>query len=962
MAINYELLNKGGISLGTNFELLSEKPLDSRLVVPTLSGLQNYIDNAAAYEGMIVYDQETKKTYQVQTIDGVLSYREFGINESELKDLIASETTAAMEFKGATATLPENPSKGDMWKVTASFEVAGETTKTGDSIVYNGEQWFLIPSGDDIEDTWRPVTGVDNDSDLTFAAGDKLDVAVAADGTITYSHETIAAPTDITAEGDERTRTYITAVETDGYGHITGFKTATENVEDTNTEYTFESQVESSSVYFNVTSSEEGADEQTIYVDAYSKNETNTELDKKLDKTTYEAYIAGKSMSDEELKEYANELDSAMNTRVEALEATDHTHTFADTDVDDAISKKHSHTFDDADVVDTIAKAHEHTFVETELNKIADGDVEKWNAAEQNAKDYVDQEIESAENRAANLYAVKSELLDGTIKVQDAKFADQASVADVAGTANTAGKVAYSFKIVSDAATIVEYDGSVEKSFDVSGFADKSETETALAGKVDVVAGHSLVADDEIARLADVDNYDDAEVRGLIGDNAQAIEDLENYVGTIPSNYTETNVVAYINKKAEETLAAAQGGSSETVASVKQQLDNYKSENDTRVENAEKAIDAIEADYLKAADIANFETKENVKKVSDDLAAYKTSNDSALAGVKATAEAATTVDEVNAQIDTKISALNLDITYEPIGAEDRAKAYVDGKFTDANLSQYTTEDEVKSIVDSVIADAADSETYNSLTKLVDYIDAHGGEASEMAQAIETLEGDVNGLKEAPSASIKTTDIEAWNGEVGAKALADTKLDASTFTEYSNAHASDYTNKQVDDAIDADVKTAIDAEILRANAAYDASGAAAAAQSAAEAKAAELDTALHTVISKEIDDDVKAAIDSEVARANDAYDAKGAAANAQEAAIADAATKYETIGTAQGIVDGLKLDETYEPIGAESRAIAAAKTETENQVKALAGDGNTSTVKKNADDIASLLEQLQWGSF
>ena len=26
MAINYELLNKGGISLGTNFELLSEKP------------------------------------------------------------------------------------------------------------------------------------------------------------------------------------------------------------------------------------------------------------------------------------------------------------------------------------------------------------------------------------------------------------------------------------------------------------------------------------------------------------------------------------------------------------------------------------------------------------------------------------------------------------------------------------------------------------------------------------------------------------------------------------------------------------------------------------------------------------------------------------------------------------------------------------------------------------------------
>lgn len=276
MAINYELINKGGISLGTNFELLSEKPLDSRLVVPSLAGLQNYIDNAAAYEGMIVFDKDTKKTYQVQVIDGVLSYREFGINENELKDLIASETTAAMEFKGAASALPENPSKGDMWKVTTTFEVDGVDVKVGDAIVYNGEEWFIIPSGDDIEDTWRPVDGVANDATLKFAAGNKLDVAVANDGTITYSHEAIDTP-ELLAE-NEQTRTYITAVETDGHGHITGYKTATENVEDTNTEYTFESQVETSSVYFNVTPSGEGAVEQSVYVDAYSKNEVDDKV------------------------------------------------------------------------------------------------------------------------------------------------------------------------------------------------------------------------------------------------------------------------------------------------------------------------------------------------------------------------------------------------------------------------------------------------------------------------------------------------------------------------------------------------------------------------------------------------------------------------------------------------------------------------------------------------------------
>jgi hypothetical protein len=152
--------------------------------------------------------------------------------------------------------------------------------------------------------------------------------------------------------------------------------------------------------------------------------------------------------------------------------------------------------------------------------------------------------------------------------------------------------------------------------------------------------------------------------------------------------------------------------------------------------------------------LANFENK-SIKDIGDALTGNIAENNTgfvtggavhtAVEAIKATAEAARTEDEVNSQIDAKITALN--------------------------LGQYTTEAEVKSIVDGVIAGAADSETYNSLTKLVDYIDAHGGEASEMAQAIETLEGDVKGLKEAPSAGIEAYDIEAWNDEIGAKDLA-----------------------------------------------------------------------------------------------------------------------------------------------------------------------------------------------
>ena len=596
-----------------------------------------------------------------------------------------------------------------------------------------------------------------------------------------------------------------------------------------------------------------------------------------------------------------------------------------------------------------------------------------------------------------------------------------------------------------------------------------------MAKKVDKVEGYSLVSDTEIARLADVDNYDDEEVRGLIGDNAQAIEDLEAYVGTIPTDekYADiTNVISYVNKKAEETLAAAQGGSSETAASVKQQLDNYKSENDTRVKAAEDAIDALETesakhalkteveaefakyntteaqkaiddeqdrrikaiedDYLVEADIANFETKENVQKVADDLAAYVESNDAALAaetkartdadagfetriaalegnfgdgegtveaqiaaavkaeedarkeavqgvqgsvdavagrvttletesakhalkteveavdakfadytktadlptdlgdftnnagyaktadvnteldkkadktqvatdianaiaplattealnGVKATAEAATTVEEVDAQIDAKITALNLGTTYEPIGAETRAKAYADGLISDANLAQYTTEQEVKDIVDEVIAGAVDGDTITGLANLVEYLNTHGTEAKEMGAAIDVLEGKVETIEGKPAYGITATQISNWDNEVGAKALAETKTTT------------------------AEVKTQIE-EYGYATTGY-ADGKASAAQAAAEATAA------------------------------------AALATAVENVKTDASNKDAVIlAEAQAYADQ-----------AEADAISAAKTETENQIKAL----TEGAVADNASDIADIMEMLTWGSF
>lgn len=544
-----------------------------------------------------------------------------------------------------------------------------------------------------------------------------------------------------------------------------------------------------------------------------------------------------------------------------------------------------TYTQTEVDLADAVAKKHAHANAD-ELAKIADGDKAKWDAV---AADYLtstdktnlENAIKDAKkagtdaNTALETYKVSNdarvkaveddvaEITDGTngILAQAKAYADGKDGAIAAAKkAGDDAQDAIDAYIESNNTALAGVKATAEAA------ATKEYTDEELAKKVDKVEGKSLIADSEIARLANVTNYDDTQVKADIAKKADA-----------------ATMTTELGKKVDKIEGYSLVADTEIARLA--EVDNYDDEEVRGLigDNAD-AIAEIAGDYVKAADIANFETKENVKKVADDLAAYVESNDEALAGVKATAEAATTVDEVNAQIDAKITALNLGTAYEPIGAEDRAKAYVDGKFTDANLAQYTTEDEVKSIVDGVIAGAADSETYNSLTKLVDYIDTHGGEAADMAEAIETLEGDVKGLKEAPAAGIKATDIEAWNGEIGAKALAETKLDASTFTEYSNAHASDYTNKQIDDAIDADVKAASDA--------------------------------------------LTAAIEA----------AKTDAAN-KDAVVLSEAQKY--------------ADQ------AEADAIAAAKTETQNQVKALA---DTVYTKEQTYTQAEVNALFTWGEF
>lgn len=229
-------------------------------------------------------------------------------------------------------------------------------------------------------------------------------------------------------------------------------------------------------------------------------------------------------------------------------------------------------------------------------------------------------------------------------------------------------------------------------------------------------------------------------------DNATAIAELDAYVGDIPTGYTETNVVAYINKKAEETLAAAQGGSSETAASVKQQLDNYKSENDTRVENAEKAIDAIEADYLKAAD--------------------KTELAEDIATAQATADGKTTMAEVEAKnYATKTEAQGYaDAKDEAIAAAQ--KAGDDAQDAVDALAGKVGEVPADKTVVGMIADAQAAATYDDTqvkadikanSDAIDAIEADylkGADKTELATAISDEETRAKGVESGLNTRVK----------------------------------------------------------------------------------------------------------------------------------------------------------------------------------------------------------------
>lgn len=174
----------------------------------------------------------------------------------------------------------------------------------------------------------------------------------------------------------------------------------------------------------------------------------------------------------------------------------------------------------------------------------------------------------SAATAESNAKAYTDALANGAVAT------NTAAITKLNANAETEGSVDY--KVAAAKALI---DADVDA---VEGKADKNAEDIAAINNAEsgVLAQAKKYADDEVAK-----------VQG-------AVDTLDAFVGDIPEGYEETNVIAYINKKAQETLDSASGGSSESAASVLAALNTYKAENDpkvtanaTAVANAQTAAD-----------------------------------------------------------------------------------------------------------------------------------------------------------------------------------------------------------------------------------------------------------------------------------------------------------------------------------------------------------------------------------
>ena len=270
-------------------------------------------------------------------------------------------------------------------------------------------------------------------------------------------------------------------------------------------------------------------------------------------------------------------------------------------------------------------------------------------------------------------------------------------------------------------ATITYVDGEIDKVegtlAGVKATADKAavktEVETALAGKVDVVEGKSLVDNTEIARLATLVNYDDTAIKADIKDNADAIDAIKADYLKAADKTELSNAISAEASRADAAIEAAENAAKAYADGIKSDLlgddltttfDTLKAVQDWVDEHGEAAADLTEglANETKAREEADTALDGKITEEATARDAADVALGERIDAVSAVANDAQTADEVAGAIDTKIAALKAENLWDGNGAADAA--------LEAAKADATTKANAAEAAAKAYADANDKDT------------------------------------------------------------------------------------------------------------------------------------------------------------------------------------------------------------------------------------------------------------
>lgn len=305
---------------------------------------------------------------------------------------------------------------------------------------------------------------------------------------------------------------------------------------------------------------------------------------------------------------------------------------------------------------------------------------------------------------------------------------------------------------------------------DIQKFLDQSGVSTLWAQIATEVAAKVKVEADR-AKLAEKENAD-------------AIAALDAFIGDIPSGYTQSNIVAFIQKRAEEVLTAASGGSSESAASVLAALNLHKTENEASFNAVNASIKGITDDYLKAADktaltgLINANAGE-ITRIDNALKAAVENDGEGLDSIK---ELATWIEEHGKDAAGLASAID---ALELLVGDTKVATQIATAIANENLSQYAKTADISAKLNKVDTQGTVTEAINAAIaalKINDY--AKAADLTTLAGRVAALEqaGYQNASQVSAAIASAIADLNLAN-TYDAKGAANTALNtAKSYTD------------------------------------------------------------------------------------------------------------------------------------------------------------------------------------